>query len=172
MLIIWCLNIHFGNTVSTLLKELWWRHQMETFSMLLALCEENPLVVFGFPSQRPVTQSFDVCFDLCLNKCLTKQLRHRWFEMPSRSLWHHCNGIHFSIKCCTFITWFTFDTLVNHIHFLSFQAAMILTKHDTFIIKLCYATYITLCFHHEVHVCYDQENHGNKKPVGRKLRVY
>ena len=38
---------------------------METFSTLLALCEENPLATSGFPSQKPVTQSFDVFFDLC-----------------------------------------------------------------------------------------------------------
>ena len=33
---------------------------METFSALLALCEGNPKVTGGFPSQRPVTWSFDV----------------------------------------------------------------------------------------------------------------
>ena len=27
----------------------WWRHQMETFSALLALCEGNPPVTGGFP---------------------------------------------------------------------------------------------------------------------------
>ena len=37
------------------------------------------------------TWSFDVFFDLRLNKWLKKQLRRRWFEMPSHSLWHHCN---------------------------------------------------------------------------------
>ena len=42
----------------------WWRHQMGTFSALLALCEGNPPVTGGFPSQRPVTRSFDVFFDL------------------------------------------------------------------------------------------------------------
>ena len=31
---------------------------METFSALLALCEGNPTVTGGFPSQNPVTQSF------------------------------------------------------------------------------------------------------------------
>ena len=46
----------------------WWRHQMETFSTLLALCEGNLPVTGGFPSQRPVTRSFDIFFDLCLNK--------------------------------------------------------------------------------------------------------
>ena len=43
-----------------------------------------------FPSQRPVTRSFDVLFDLCLNKRLSKHPRCLWFEM-SCSLWHHCN---------------------------------------------------------------------------------
>ena len=64
-----------------------WRHQMETFSALLALCEGNSPVTGEFPSQSPVTQSFEVFFDLCLNKRLNKQSWGWWFEMPSRSLW-------------------------------------------------------------------------------------
>ena len=69
----------------------WWRHQMETFSALLALCAGNSPVTGEFPSQRPVTRSFDVFFDLCLNKRLSKQSWGLWFETPSRSLWRHCN---------------------------------------------------------------------------------
>ena len=42
----------------------WWRHQMETFSGLLAFCVGNSPVTGEFPSQRPVTQSFDVFFEL------------------------------------------------------------------------------------------------------------
>ena len=61
----------------------WWRHQMETFSALLA----NPPVTGGFPSQRPVTRSFDDFADLHLNKQLSKQSRRRWIETPSRLLW-------------------------------------------------------------------------------------
>ena len=52
---------------------------------------ENSQVTGEFPSQRPVTRSFDVFFDLHLNKRLRKQSRRRWFEAPSRSLWRHCN---------------------------------------------------------------------------------
>ena len=37
----------------------WWRHQMETFSALLAICAGNSPVSGEFPSQRPVTRSFD-----------------------------------------------------------------------------------------------------------------
>ena len=43
----------------------WWRHQMETFSALLVLCAGNSPVIGEFPSQRPVTRSFDVCFFIC-----------------------------------------------------------------------------------------------------------
>ena len=70
----------------------WWRHQMETLSAWLVLCEGNPPVTGGFPLQRPVTRSFGVFFDLRLNKRLSKQSRRLWFETPSRSLLHHCNG--------------------------------------------------------------------------------
>ena len=45
---------------------------METFSTLLALCEGNPPVTGGFPSQKPVTQSFDIFFDLRTVKQTTK----------------------------------------------------------------------------------------------------
>ena len=45
----------------------WWRHQMETFSAQLAICAGNSPVPGDFPTQRPVTRSFDVFFDLRLN---------------------------------------------------------------------------------------------------------
>ena len=62
---------------------------METFSTSLALCAGNSPVTGEFPSQRPVTRSFDVFFDL--RKRLSKQSWGWWFETPSRSLWRHCN---------------------------------------------------------------------------------
>ena len=67
---------------------------METFSALLAFCAGNSPVPGEFPSQKPVTRSFDVFFDLRLNKPLRKQSWGWWFETPSRSLWCHCNGNH------------------------------------------------------------------------------
>ena len=36
---------------------------METFSALLALCTGNSPVTGEFPSQIPVTRSFDIFFD-------------------------------------------------------------------------------------------------------------
>ena len=65
---------------------------METFSVLLALCAGNSPITAEFPSQRPVKWSFDVFFDLSLKKKrLSKQSCGWWFEIPSCSLWHHCN---------------------------------------------------------------------------------
>ena len=69
----------------------WWRHQMETFSALLAICAGNSPVPGEFPTQRPVTRSFDVFFDLRLNKRLSKQWWGWWFEKLSRPLWRHRN---------------------------------------------------------------------------------
>ena len=43
------------------------RHQMETFSALLAICAGNSPVIGEFPAQRPATRRFDGFFDLRLN---------------------------------------------------------------------------------------------------------
>ena len=51
----------------------------------------NSPVTNEFPSQRPVTRSFDVFFDLRLIKRLSEQSWGWWFETQSRSLWRHCN---------------------------------------------------------------------------------
>ena len=68
----------------------WWRHQMETFIALLALCARNSPVTGEFPAQRPMKRSFDVFFDLRLNKRSSKQWWGWWFETPSHPLWCHC----------------------------------------------------------------------------------
>ena len=73
------------------IKRTWWRHQMETFSTLLALCAGNSPDSGEFPAQRPVTRSFDVFFDLRLIKRLSKHSRGWWFETLSRPSWRHCD---------------------------------------------------------------------------------
>ena len=85
----------------------WWRHQMDTFSALLAFCAGNSPVPGEFPSQRPVTWSFNVFYDLHLNKRLSKQSWGWWFETPLRPLWHHCNvkaPVTRVFRCC-FLLW-------------------------------------------------------------------
>ena len=68
---------------------------------LLALCVRNSTVTGEFPSQRPVTRSFDVFFDLHLNKRMSKQSWGWWFETPSRSFWRHCNGSQYHLLIFT-----------------------------------------------------------------------
>ena len=68
----------------------WWRHQMEAFSALLAICAGNS-------TQRPVTWSFDIYCDLRLNKRLCKQSRGWWFETLLCPLWRHSNGMQYHL---------------------------------------------------------------------------
>ena len=77
--------------LSISLEFTWWRHQMEIFSALLAICAGNSPVTGEFPAQRPVTRSFAVFFHLRLNKRLSKQSWGWWFETLSCPLWRHCN---------------------------------------------------------------------------------
>ena len=85
------LGFEHGWLITVMLS--WWRHQMEIFSALLALCAGNSPVTGEFPAQRPVTRSFDIFFDLRLNKRLSKQSWGWWFETLSRPLWRHCNEL-------------------------------------------------------------------------------
>ena len=70
-----------------------WITHDDVIKWKLSLCVGNSPVAGEFPSQRPVTRSFDVFFDLRLNKRLSKQSWSWWFETPSRSSWGHCNGM-------------------------------------------------------------------------------
>ena len=100
---------------------LWWRHKMETFYALLALCTGNSQVTGELPSQRPVTRSFDVFFNLRLNK----QSGRRWFETPSHSLWRHCN-----LKRCDIIIYHRIlkRGIVRHTHFQIYFARYVERK--------------------------------------------
>ena len=97
------------NTINTVyfftehasIRHSWWRHQMETFSALLAICAGNSPITGEFPAQRPVTRSFDVFFYLHLNKRLSKQSWGWWFETPSRPLWRHSNGTFLAVDITT-----------------------------------------------------------------------
>ena len=106
----------------------WWRHQMETFSALLAVCAGNSPVPGEFPAPRPVTRSFNVFFDLRLNKRLSKQWWGWWFETLSRPLWRHRNEVSPSTR---------FDVLcVLHRHYLA-------THHYSDVIKSTIASQVT-----------------------------
>ena len=82
----------------------WWRHQMETFSALLAICAGTSPVPGEFPSQRPVTRSFDVYFDLRPNKRLSKQSLGWWFDTLSPPLWRHRNDEAWDMAATQYLT--------------------------------------------------------------------
>ena len=86
----WSTRKHFHDT-GNCKGYWWWRHQLETFSALLALCAGNSPVTGEFPAQRPVTRNFDVFFDLCPKKRLSKQSWGWWLKTPSDPLWRHSN---------------------------------------------------------------------------------
>ena len=75
------------------IDDTWWRHQMETFSALLAFWAGNSSMTGKFPAQRPVTRSFGVFFYLRLHKRLSKHSQGLWSETPSSPLWRHCNAL-------------------------------------------------------------------------------
>ena len=84
---------------------------METFSALLAICAGNWPVTGEFPTQRPLTRSFDVFFDLRLNKRSSKRAWGWWFETLSRPLWRHCNvAMEFRLSCTKPSKSTTFDS--------------------------------------------------------------
>ena len=94
-------------TFFTVLLNAWWRHKMETFSVLMAFCAGNS-VTGEFPSQSPVTRNFAVFFDLLFNTRISKQSRGCWFETPLCSLWRHCNGCEIlkdTIICKSMLIW-------------------------------------------------------------------
>ena len=92
----------------------WWRHQMETFSALLAICAENSPVPGEFPAQRSVTRSFYVFFDLRLNKRLSKQWWGWWFETLSHPLWRHRNGLYSAKSWLWTIMMFLYSGVLSH----------------------------------------------------------
>ena len=97
----WCRHIISSHDTDSVTNT-WWRLQKETFSALLALCEENLPVTGGFPSQSPVTRSFDVFFP---ERLIEQTIEMLWLETPSRSLWIHCNEIViFRLPCIITVT--------------------------------------------------------------------
>ena len=89
-LVIWSITSITGQS-RCIYHNTWWRHQMETFSALLAICAGNSPVPGEFPAQRPVTRSFGVFVDVRLIKRLSKHSRGWWFETLSYQLWRHRN---------------------------------------------------------------------------------
>ena len=76
---------------ASLFSKTWWRHQMETFSALLALCAGNSSVPVNSLHKGQWRGALIFFFHLHLNKWLSKQPRGWWFETPAWSFWRQCN---------------------------------------------------------------------------------
>ena len=83
----WISVIHLSTFISA-----WWRHQMETFSALLAICVGNSPITGEFTSQSQWRGALMFSLICALNKRLSKRSWGWWFETPSHSLWRHCDG--------------------------------------------------------------------------------
>ena len=117
---------------------------METFSASLALCEGNPPVTGGFPSQGSVTRSFGFFVDLRLNKRLGKHSMRWWFETLSRSLWRQYNDLLSVLCACSTVVnttnknFLTYKPILNkkishsliHMCFISSDHIKMSWKHD------------------------------------------
>ena len=85
-----CLSLAY-----TVLLSSWWRHEMETFSALLALCAGNSPVTGEFSAQRPVMLSFDVSL-VCVwindwvNNCEAGDLRRHRAHYDVTVMGRHC----------------------------------------------------------------------------------
>ena len=95
--ILWSVETYLTQLIITA----WWCHQMETFSVLLAICAGNSPVPGEFPTQRPVTRSFDVFFYLRPINGWVDNRKAGDLRWPSSPLWRHRNGKY--RKCINFV---------------------------------------------------------------------
>ena len=95
-----------------------------------------------FPSQRPVTRSFDVFFDLRLDKRLSKQSRRQWFEMPLGSLWRH--GYEFMKFCVCHSVMTLIHDLVNQQKILTTHQLNTITPLEKFDIESAKMSFISV----------------------------
>ena len=124
----------------------WWRHQMETFSALLAICTGNSPVPGNFPAQRPVTRSFNVFFDLRPNKRLSKQSWGWWFATQCFPWWRHRNLFAVFHPCFGMCRWYRCSTSGSTITVLS-NSSMILKRKQQLKISTCFADWGMILFY-------------------------
>ena len=75
----------------------WWRHQMETFSAILALCAGTLPVQVDSPHKAQWRGALMVSFICTWINNWVKKTRGWWFETPPWSLWRQCNV---EMACC------------------------------------------------------------------------
>ena len=96
------------------LWESWWRYDMETLTALLVLCEGNPPVTGGFPSQRPIMLEFCWCLCCWPEQSVEKQLSCLWDVGKLMRSRHNINSVTFLFiyAICIFIC-FSFQSSIT-----------------------------------------------------------
>ena len=88
-----CWTLYDAVLVQTILWYIpWWRHQMESFSALLALCAGIHRSPVNSPHKGQWRGALMFSLICALNKRFSKQSWGWWFKTPLRSLWRHCNA--------------------------------------------------------------------------------
>ena len=128
------LNVRSLETTASFMTS-WWRHQMETVSMLLDLYAGNSPAIGEFPSQRPVMRSFDIWINSLGNNREAGDLRrHRAHEDVTVMIL-----VYFLLVCYTWISkqWlvvifsFHFETTFVHVVMFS-QKLVFVCAYDQF----------------------------------------
>ena len=164
----------------------WWRHEIETFSALLAFCAGTSPVTGKFPAQKQWRGALMFSLICTLHKRLSKQSRGWWFETPSRSLWRHCN------------VWVLYLVTVQH-HWIvwlkvsGIWCQKLLNRRITSVLKFIWSLWYLLIFeasltsstiHNEIHIrtffIASLENHkwhqhpakrSTNRPIYKRIKI-
>ena len=82
----------------------WWRHDNDTLSTLLVLCEENAPMTGGFPSQKANNAELWYCM-ISMNKPLNKQSRLSMIWKANTLMWRHYDIPGMIRLCCERFYW-------------------------------------------------------------------
>ena len=107
-----CTALPFGSW--QIMKHTWWRHQMETFSALLALCAGNSPVPVNSPHKGQWRGALIFSFIYAWINDWVNNRECWWFETAGWSLWRHRNErSDFTLEICVVISdiWNTLNIL-------------------------------------------------------------
>ena len=138
-------------------------------SALLAICAENSPVPGEFPTQRPVTQSFDFYFDLRLNNWLFKQLWGWWFETLLCPLWHHGNVTENVMPAAAICHTYHATIISCHCHTIDVGSSYLSHHHPKLINHKMYFTAWWFCESNSSEVLYFNSNFP--EVYSRKLKI-
>ena len=82
----------------------WWRHDVETLSVLLAFSARNPVITGGSPYKGSAMQNFDGYFIASRNKSLNRRPSCPRLLNALMPMWRHCNMILNLPHCSTLST--------------------------------------------------------------------